>query len=700
MAWFAFGSLVLWLPVVFYLFEKYPLQKAIVFSFVAAWLFLPPTQISLPAFPDWSKTTATSVSVSLCCYLKYPGRLMAFRPKWYDLPVIVFCCCPFISSVMNGLGAYDGFSAVLDELVRWGMPYVISRVYLGDANGNRQLSLGLAVGGLIYVPLCLYEIRMSPVLKTQVFGFGSGRDVDFGLRYGGYRPMVFLSTGLELGWWMCCASLAAYMLWKSGSVRRILGYPMAAMTAGLVVVTVACKSTGALLQLFVGVVLIHVSRRTKQAWLVWALLLVAPIYCIVRPTGLWSGIQVVEWSSATFGADRAQSLGFRFEQEEILMQSANQRLLFGWGRNGGFNTTEAGTKAAITDGLWIIVYGWAGWTGLASLNLMLLVPAGLFLVRFKPATWFEPEVAPVATLAIILPLFMIDNLSNGMINPIYALAMGSVTGFIPRRGAGEMAGSRRSQSEVGSTPLVPPPGIGRRGLRQDAVLDNAADEAETLAIAADGADRYEEAYELFRESIRARQAAIGLRPSPARLDRLAHTHVLNARFLTRIEQLVEAIGERERALGLWREIQTAGRGDAFARDIHASNLNDLAWLLVADEGAAQGEVERAIPLAEEAVTIGPTQASFWNTLGIARYRHRDFYKAIHALSRAVSLGGGGNAFDYYYLALANHALGYAKPATEWFDRAEAWALRHPEFGPVLDKVRVESIGVFADDRVS
>lgn len=66
MAWLAFFALVLWLPVVFTIFEKYPVRKAIVFSFVTAWLFLPPTLIPLPGFPDWSKMTATVTSVTIC----------------------------------------------------------------------------------------------------------------------------------------------------------------------------------------------------------------------------------------------------------------------------------------------------------------------------------------------------------------------------------------------------------------------------------------------------------------------------------------------------------------------------------------------------------------------------------------------------------------------------------------------------------
>ena len=691
MAWLAFFALVLWLPVVFYLFEKYPLQKAIVFSFVAAWLFLPPTIIWLPGVPDWSKMSATVVSVLICAWLKQSQRFFSLRFRWFDLPVLVYCFCPFFSSVTSGQGAYDGLSAVLEEVFRWGLPYLIGRACLADASGNRQLCLGLAVGGMLYIPFCLFEIRMAPVLKQMVYGFG-GASVDFGFRYGGYRPMVFLSTGLELGWWMCCASLAAYQLWASGSIKRLFGYPMSVLTAILLVVTVACKATGALVQLAVGLFLIFSGKRTNSSALVWVVMALAPLYCLTRPTGLFNGDQMVPLVSSVFGPDRAQSIEYRFGQEEILMRSALQRPIFGWARAGGFNPPGPDGKPAVTDGLWIIVFGWMGGVGLASLNAMLLLPTALFLHRYRPKTWQEPDVASITTLAIILPLFMIDNLSNAMLNPIYAVAMGAVSGYIPKKN--QVLGAKRGPKS--SKGLQTPPqdrleSRGERSSRGESIHDEAANRFEAEAIADDRDDRPDEANELFQRAIQSRQAAVRARKTSARLDHLARSHVFYARFLTRIEQMDYALAERERALSLWRSLQEADPAFPIPGDLYLSNLNDLAWLLVADEHSDPSQVDQAIALAEEAVQSTPDHASFWNTLGVARYRHQDYYKAIHAFSRSVSLSqDGGHGVDFYYLALSNHALGYPKPTADWFERAEWWAKRHPELAPLLKKVQAEA----------
>ena len=52
----------------------------------------------------------------------------------------------------------------------WGVPYLIGRFYFNDAAGTRDLALGLLLGGILYLPFCLFEIRMSPVLHTTLYG--------------------------------------------------------------------------------------------------------------------------------------------------------------------------------------------------------------------------------------------------------------------------------------------------------------------------------------------------------------------------------------------------------------------------------------------------------------------------------------------------------------------------------------------------
>ena len=690
MIYFAIFALLIWVPIVFYIFESLPGPKAVVFAFITAWLFLPTNAIVLSGIPDWSKMTATTFGVTLIACLKHSARFRSLRFAWYDLPVVVTCVSPLFSSVLNAQGVYDGLSASLEEVFRWGLPYLIGRLFLSDARGNYLLCLGIAVGGLVYAPLCLFEIRMSPVLKLWVYGFVERPDLDFSMRYGGFRPIVFLSFGLELGWWMCCASLACYNLWMSGAVRRLRGYPMSVLTIGILIVTVACKSTGAVVLILTGHLAFAISRRTKSTILVWALLAVPPLYCVCRPLGIWSGASMVSLSESVFGFERAQSLAFRFDQEEVLMASAMERPIFGWSRFGGFNPVGANGKSAVTDGFWIIIFGSSGYVGLAALNAMLILPTVLFMRRFRPREWLNADVAPTLTLTMILPLFMLDNLSNAMLNPIYALAMGAVSGYVPRRQAATRRGRAGHLSTALDDPMLGPHAAHLHAVQADRTVDEAADDDEAAALAAARDGFGEEAWALFGRAIESRQAAVDEAAGPERLDRLARTSTLFARFLAKLDYVQFAAEQREQASQIWQSLLRQQLLAAEVLPAYAANLNDLAWLLIKQVTAAEEHSARACTLAEEAVQLVPEAAAYWNTLGIAYYRRRDHYKAVRALSQSVTLDpDGGTAFDFYYLALANHALGYAKPSRDWLEHAESWSGRHPEQAEPLEPIRRE-----------
>ena len=689
MIWFGTLMLVIWMPVVYMIFESMPAEKAVVFSFVFAWLFLPPLVIFLPGIPDWTKMSATTFSVTLIAFAKHSNRITRLRLRWFDLPVLVFCFCPILSALSANQGLYDGISATFEQAVFWGFPYLIGRAFLANASGQAMMCLGLAVGGLAYAPLCIFEMRMSPILKGWVYGFTGRAVLDFDMRYGGYRPIVFLDFGLETAWWMCCATLACYNLWQSGAVLRFRGYSMSMLTYGMILTSLACRSTGALIQIVLGFTLFTLARRFRMAYLIYPLLLVPPFYCVARPLGIMNGSSLTNFISSTFGAARAQSLAFRFEQEESLMQSAMARPIFGWARAGGFNTDATGRQLSIVDGYWIIVFGTMGGVGLVSMNALHLLPSFLFLRRFKPDRWLDPEVAPTLTFATILPLYMMDNLSNAMLNPVYAVIMGAVSGYIPGRTA---SGQVRTGDRVTIADFKPDRLTARyrRSLPEDMARDQEAAEQEAAALALAEDEANEEAWEQFAAAVESRQAAITIESTPERLDRLARSRVQFARFLTRLGYPDFAIAQRTEALQTWRSLLL---GQVAAEEVltaHASNLNDLAWLLVLEPTAHAGHFDQAVLYAEEAVQLIPDHAPCWNTLGIGYYRRRDFYKAIHALSRAVNMADdGGTAFDYYYLALANHALGYFAPASEWLDRGDRWTAKHPESAEPLRPILAE-----------
>lgn len=424
-----------WLPCVVVLFATLPPRRAVLWGFLLAWLFLPVHAIGMSGLPDYTKTTATTFGVALGVLLFDSGRLSRFRPRLCDLPMLVWCLCPFASSISNGNGAYDGVSAVVYQSVTWGGPYFIGRLYFDDLRGLRELALGIFAGGLIYVPLCLLEIRLSPQLHLRAYGYHQHEFAQT-MRGGGFRPMVFMEHGLHVGLWMAAATLVGYALWSSGSLRRFAKLPTGWWVLALLATSILCKSTGATVLLALGLALLWICRRSGSAWPVGLVLLAALSYCGTRALELWDGKELVQMAELV-SEDRAASLQFRLTQEDRLALRALERPLLGW-TPWSFNVVQLDWDEwgmVVSDGQWIIAFGTKGLVGLAALAALLCAPVVSFARRFPARRWGHPLVAPGAALAVFLALYFVDSLFNAMINPVVLLAIGGLAhtrGLPPR----------------------------------------------------------------------------------------------------------------------------------------------------------------------------------------------------------------------------------------------------------------------------
>jgi len=421
--------LIGWIPIVMTLFALLPARRAVIASFLFAWLFLPIASYEIKFFPDYNKMSATFVGVLAAALVFDPARVLQFRPKWIDLPVLVFCLCPIASSLTNGLGLYDGLTAALVKVIHWGSAYFIGRIYFNDLKAMRELAIGIFIGGLIYVPLCLFEIRMSPQLHNIVYGYHPHVFAQ-SYRSGGWRPVVFMNHGLMVGMWMTAASLTGLWLWQTGSLRHVFGVPMIILVPVLLATTVLVKSAGALVLLLAGMSILFFLKWRPTSLPIVALAVVSVLYILLRGSGLWSGDQLVGLAGATLGDQRASSLQTRMINEDLLARRARQRPLFGWGGWGRNRVVDdSGRDVVITDGLWIIVLGVNGVIGLAAFTAMLLLPPVLLRKRVDVRLWSHPAVAPAVCFATILALWMIDNLLNAMGNPIFLLMLGGLAGL-------------------------------------------------------------------------------------------------------------------------------------------------------------------------------------------------------------------------------------------------------------------------------
>jgi hypothetical protein len=236
---------------------------------------------------------------------------------------------------------------------------------------------------------------------------------------------------------MMAATLAGIWLWKTGTIKQLWDIPMNWLVITLLITFVLCRSTGAYALLVIGLVLIFLSNWLRTALPVLLVLLSMCIYLYINSmTETYFTDQLVTVMSKVFPEERVASAEFRFNNEEILADKARQSLVFGWGgygRNRVYERNWAGelVDITVTDSLWIIAFGVNGIVGLSSLTASMLLPvASLFVLRYPASTWSHRKIAPVAVLALVLALYMLDCILNAMINPIFALTSGGISGLV------------------------------------------------------------------------------------------------------------------------------------------------------------------------------------------------------------------------------------------------------------------------------
>lgn len=702
MVMFAQIVLYLWPLIVVIIFATASsTRRAVIASFVSGWLALPVYVLDLPGFPDYSKMSATVLGVLLGMALFDQAKLFSIRFRWFDLAPLSWCLGAPLAAVLNNDGLYEAASSLLQETFTWGFPYLIGRVYLTDAESIRELVEGLLVGTLCYIPLCLFEIRFSPMLANWIYGYTRWD----GTRYGGYRPKVLMTHGLELGIWMTNASLFSCVVWSTHAVARIWGLSIRVVTLAILGTTILCKSTGALMLLAFGLVVFFVTKRTGRSLLVWATLAIAPLYCIARGTQIWSGRELVTYSNSMFGPERAQSLEYRLDMEDLLINRAHQRVVFGWGGFGrNLATNKAGAIITVPDGYWIIAFGIHGMVGLISILAMFLLPLLLTLRRFPPSTWSDPRVGPIVAQSLVLAITMIDCLSNTMLNPIYALAIAGIFNQ-PSFETGDKRGLAGELLHQGSELSCEGHFIEAEAAFREAIehVDlSGGDDPEVRSVRAaslDGlgqilldAGQSEDATEAFHQALVERDRLAAELPDPNRFRDLAVARESLARALSATGKVARAIQERRIALGLWQHLADANPHQPEYRPRLAEALNDLAWLLATSMDASTRDPSEALAMAEEAVRISNQHDAFWNTLGVARYRSGDWAGAIEALERSASAspGGTGTSFDHYFLAMAWTRLQHADHAREWLERGIAWASRHRPGHEALERFRGEA----------
>ena len=99
-------------------------------------------------------------------------------------------------------------------------------------------------------------------------------------------------------------------------------------------------------------------------------------------------------------------------------------------------------------------------------------------------------------------------------------------------------------------------------------------------------------------------------------------------------------------------------------------LNSIAWALVTHSQCHPDHAACAVRLAEQVLAIQPNESAYWNTMGVARYRNKEYQKAIEALEKSESLAPGKYFVDNaIFLAMSQWQLGNHTVARKWLSDA-------------------------------
>lgn len=434
---FSYVVIISWPVVTFICLNKFGVGRGSLIALLSAYMFLPASfSLDIPGFPDLNKFLMTTLTI--LSYLIISGRRLGIvhLDKYLKLLFWIFMITPFCTALTNkgwylhlpGLSLYDGLSNSVVNFLNF-LPFFIGLRYFREEKEQIVLFKYFAFAAFVYSFLALYEIRMSPQLHNIVYGYFPHSWVQQ-YRSGGFRAVVFMGHGLLVA--MFLALGVGFWAAMNKAKQSVFSW---SNTLGLFVVFFTLLLSKSMAALLYGVFALLSIKffKPKQIYLVSFMMAVLFMtYPILSATGLFPHKNLVQIAES-ISYERAQSLNFRFENENILLSHANERPWFGWGgwgRNRVFDH-ETGQDVSITDGEWIITLGKSGWFGFLSTFLFMFIPIWLVFKKNKKILFTEEKSEILlASHCLIVALIMVDQLPNASLNPLYWLIAGSLLGRV------------------------------------------------------------------------------------------------------------------------------------------------------------------------------------------------------------------------------------------------------------------------------
>ena len=433
-------ALLAWIPLILLAFRRLPVRIAMLINFVGGWAVLPAANYapSRDPFPYWilgtslesdyflTKATVIGFTGILAVFLFDRDRFKRFELTVWDLAMSMWLIAPLLSAIANPDNFREGCVGEIYQILAWGSPYLIGRLYFTDTKSLRLAAKAFVIGGLAYIPFCIFELIRGPRIYACLYGYQpyqrNGAE-----RFLGYRPVGLLENGTQLGIWMATATLIATWLWRRKTAPSVLGIPIFAVASALFVVTILCQSTGAIILLLALVPFVFVDPRYLSRTVSIVLVLGILAFAAIRIANIISIHDLVQTNPVARAMDGylrqigKGSLKWRLNEDERHIATALDEPILGYGQ---WDWWRGGIERPWS--LWLLVFGMYGSVGLVSLEALLLIPA-LRVVWFPLARSDIGYTNMRHTLSAAVLISAIDSLLNSSLILPLLLVIGGMT---------------------------------------------------------------------------------------------------------------------------------------------------------------------------------------------------------------------------------------------------------------------------------
>ncbi|MBI1373945.1 MAG: hypothetical protein GC159_14575 [Phycisphaera sp.] len=425
-----YTALVGWVILTAMLFRFVDKKRAVMVGVLGGFLVLPTVTMLPWQLIAVDRGVAIGMGLWLGIVLFDRRVLRGARPRWVDAPMMLMPAAVIVSWLSNGVSGDDAKHAMWLAWIdawSWLAVWGAGRLYFSSAADLRRLLVAVVIAGLLYVPVCVFEMIVGPGHFVAQLVYGLTPNAEQAARLGGWRPTGMLRDGLELCAFMAIATVASFACWRVGKAARLWNLPAWLPMAILLITTLACRGVYGYALLLIGLAALFVMHLTSDRVVLVVLLCGAALYIVLRLAGL--GADTMLDVAEHVQPSRIRSLAFRLDAERTYVDQVrehNPALGFGG---------ATPDQHPFADGWWVQRLRDTGLVGVAVWFIAIAaVPVGVTAARLlRPADYPTPAIT-AAGLALLITLLILDGLHNATLLHAAALAGGALVTATRARG--------------------------------------------------------------------------------------------------------------------------------------------------------------------------------------------------------------------------------------------------------------------------